>query len=124
MRRQRGYLILDRPLSTTKVRSYSKRLLAPLAHSQSLSTQGKGIADIFMRPYNFKVWAVPTTEMQASWLGERVATADVDRVISNVLRKKEDAGWGPNATFRFPTEGGTGAIWKGVAKLLPQDKFK
>ena len=24
--------------------------------------------------------------------------------------------------FRFPLEGGTGAIWKGVSKLLPQDK--
>lgn len=22
---------------------------------------GTGIADLFMRPYNFKVWAVPTT---------------------------------------------------------------
>ncbi len=30
--------------------------------------------------------------------------------------------WGPNAVFRFPLEGGTGAIWKGVSKLLPQDK--
>ncbi len=24
---------------------------------------GTGIADLFMRPYNFKVWAVPTTEV-------------------------------------------------------------
>lgn len=24
---------------------------------------GTGIADIFMRPYNFKVWAVPTTKV-------------------------------------------------------------
>ena len=30
--------------------------------------------------------------------------------------------WGPNAVFRFPLEGGTGAIWKGVSKLLPQEK--
>lgn len=26
---------------------------------------GVGLADIFMRPYNFKVWATPTTEV--SW---------------------------------------------------------
>jgi hypothetical protein len=62
---------------------------------------------------------VPTTMMQASWMGERVATVDVSKAISNVLHKKEDAGWGPNAIFRFPTEGGTGAIWQKVAKLLP-----
>lgn len=24
---------------------------------------GEGVADIFMRPYNFKVWAVPTTKV-------------------------------------------------------------
>ena len=34
-----------------------------------LRVMGKGIADIFMRPYNFKVWAVPTTFMQCRWLG-------------------------------------------------------
>ena len=26
-----------------------------------------------------QVWAVPTTQMQCDWLGERVATVDVDR---------------------------------------------
>lgn len=29
---------------------------------------GKGIADFFMRPYNFKVWAVPTTKVIARLL--------------------------------------------------------
>jgi protoporphyrinogen oxidase len=87
-----------------------------------LRVMGPGIADIFMRPYNFKVWAVPTTMMQCDWLGERVATVDVDRAITNVIKGKEDAGWGPNAVFRFPTEGGTGAIWKGVAKLIPTER--
>ena len=37
-----------------------------------LKVMGPGIADIFMRPYNFKVWAFPTHEMQCEWLGERV----------------------------------------------------
>ena len=85
---------------------------------------GKGIADIFMRPYNFKVWAVPTTYMQCKWLGERVATVDCKRVISNVLHGKEDAGWGPNSVFRFPVSGGTGGIWKQVAGLIPREKFQ
>jgi protoporphyrinogen oxidase len=87
-----------------------------------MRVMGEGIANIFMRPYNFKVWAVPTTEMQCSWLGERVATVNVERAIGNVIHGKEDAGWGPNAVFRFPTQGGTGHIWKSVAKLLPEEK--
>ena len=61
--------------------------------------------------------------MQCEWLGERVATVDVTRAISNVIHGKEDAGWGPNAVFRFPLEGGTGGIWKKVAALLPQEKL-
>jgi len=85
-----------------------------------LRTQGPGIADIFMRPYNFKVWAIPTTMMASDWLGERVATADVYRAIRNILYNKEEVAWGPNATFRFPKSGETGAIWRGVFDLLPQ----
>lgn len=87
-----------------------------------MRSMGPGIADLFMRPYNFKVWAVPTTMMQCEWLGERVATVDIERAISNVIHDREDAGWGPNAVFRFPTTGGTGGIWKGVAALLPAER--
>ena len=34
-----------------------------------LRQMGVGIADIFMRPYNFKVWAVPTTKVCCSYTG-------------------------------------------------------
>ena len=54
---------------------------------------------------------------------QRVSTVDTKRAISNVIEGKEDAGWGPNATFRFPQKGGTGGIWKAVAKLLPPDRL-
>ena len=29
-----------------------------------LRTMGEGVADIFMRPYNFKVWAVPPKKVR------------------------------------------------------------
>jgi protoporphyrinogen oxidase len=29
-----------------------------------LRTCGEGLADAFMRPYNYKVWAVPTTKVR------------------------------------------------------------
>ncbi|KAL2042508.1 hypothetical protein N7G274_005001 [Stereocaulon virgatum] len=82
---------------------------------------GTGIADLFMRPYNFKVWAVPTTKMQCQWLGERVAAPDLKTVTKNVILQKTAGNWGPNATFRFPAHGGTGAIWIAVAKTLPKE---
>ena len=39
-----------------------------------------------------------------------------------MYRNKTESGWGPNAVFRFPQEGGTGGIWTKVAGLLPKDK--
>ncbi|KAE8215562.1 hypothetical protein CF327_g1166 [Tilletia walkeri] len=84
---------------------------------------GQGLADLFMRPYNFKVWAVPTTMMQCKWLGERVAAPSLKLVVSNTLNKKVAGNWGPNATFKFPAFDGTGGIWKAVAKTLPSDKL-
>lgn len=30
-----------------------------------LRMMGVGLADLFMRPYNFKVWAVPTTKVSS-----------------------------------------------------------
>ncbi|RPA98499.1 FAD/NAD(P)-binding domain-containing protein [Choiromyces venosus 120613-1] len=85
---------------------------------------GEGIADLFMRPYNFKVWAVPTTKMQCEWLGERVAAPDLKTVTKNVILQKTAGNWGPNATFRFPAHGGTGGIWIAVANTLPKDNLK
>ncbi|KAI9889761.1 MAG: hypothetical protein M1814_004963 [Vezdaea aestivalis] len=85
---------------------------------------GTGIADLFMRPYNYKVWAVPTTKMQCQWLGERVAAPDLKNVTKNVILQKTAGNWGPNATFRFPAHGGTGGIWIAVADTLPKEKTK
>ncbi|KAJ5035457.1 uncharacterized protein L3040_007924 [Drepanopeziza brunnea f. sp. 'multigermtubi'] len=83
---------------------------------------GVGIADLFMRPYNFKVWAVPTTKMQCAWLGERVAAPDVKTVVKNIMLNKTAGNWGPNATFKFPARDGTGGIWIAVAKTIPNEK--
>lgn len=85
---------------------------------------GPGISDLFMSPYNFKVWAVPPKMMSTEWTGERVATVDLKRVSRNIIKNTDDVGWGPNATFRFPKFGGTGAIWSAIANKLPQEKQK
>lgn len=61
--------------------------------------------------------------MQCKWLGERVAAPSLKLVVSNTLNKKVAGNWGPNATFKFPAEGGTGGIWKAVAKTMPQEKL-
>jgi protoporphyrinogen oxidase len=85
---------------------------------------GRGIVDVFMRPYNFKVWAHPAEAMSASWVGERVAVTDLRRVLSNFVHGRDDVSWGPNSTFRFPLRGGTGAVWKACAERLPKNHLR
>ena len=89
-----------------------------------LATFGPGLAEVFMFPYNFKVWAFPPEMMNAVWVGERVAVTDLKRVLHNLVHGKDDLSWGPNNTFQFPLHGGTGAIWRAAAARLPQARLR
>lgn len=81
-------------------------------------TFGQGMADLFLVPYNRKVWGYPPEMLSTSWVGERVAVPDVGRIRRNIAGNRDDVSWGPNDTFRFPLHGGTGAIWSAVAQRL------
>lgn len=89
-----------------------------------LATLGPGLAEVFMLPYNFKVWAFPPELMNAVWVGERVAVTDLKRVLHNLVHRKDDVSWGPNNRFQFPKHGGTGAIWRSCAAKLPADRLR
>ena len=78
---------------------------------------GQGLCETFMFPYNRKVWAWPPEQLDTGWMGERVATVDLPRVLRNLVFRRDDVAWGPNSTFRFPLHGGTGAIWKSVSVI-------
>lgn len=85
---------------------------------------GEGIAGVFLLPYNFKVWAYPPRELAFHWVGERVAKVDLERVVFNILEGRDDAGWGPNNTFRFPLRGGTGEVWRRLASRFSASELQ
>lgn len=85
-------------------------------------TFGEGITRWFMAPYNFKVWAIPPSGMDYRWIGERVAVPGLTPVIQSVCLGEDQVSWGPNATFRFPRQGGTGAVWNAIGNLLPAER--
>lgn len=87
-------------------------------------TFGQGIAELFMKPYNTKVWAYSLNKMSFSWIAERVAVPDIKRALKNVLFRKDDLSWGPNHLFKFPRKGGTGAIWLALASVIGQQHIK
>lgn len=83
-----------------------------------VASYGEGIAKHFLLPYNRKVWAYPPERMNYKWVGDRVASVDLARIERNIKEKKDDVSWGPNAVFQFPSHGGTGRIWEGVADMF------
>ncbi|MBP7777963.1 MAG: FAD-dependent oxidoreductase [Acidobacteria bacterium] len=85
---------------------------------------GAALADLFMRPYNRKVWQFPLAELDHGWTGDRVAVVDVDRLARAVAEGRDDDTWGPNATFRYPRQGGTGAPWRAIAAALPVGRVR
>ncbi|GAB3429255.1 FAD-dependent oxidoreductase [Massilia solisilvae] len=73
---------------------------------------GKGIGKHFAIPYNRKLWTVPLTEMETSWLGGRVPLPNLEEIIEGAL---EPVGkpMGPNARFGYPLKGGFQALMNG-----------
>jgi protoporphyrinogen oxidase len=85
---------------------------------------GQSLAKLFFIPYNWKVWAHKAEDMSSCWIGERVARVSINNIVRNIILQRDDIGWGPNAQFRFPSKGGTGAVWKALCDRLPEEKIK
>ena len=78
---------------------------------------GSGVAKHFAMPYNRKLWAVPLTEMETSWLGGRVPLPDLEEMIDGALRPVARP-QGPNARFGYPLHGGFKALMEGFLPHL------
>ena len=81
---------------------------------------GAGVAKHFAIPYNKKLWAVPLSEMETSWLGGRVPMPDLEEMIDGALRPVTKP-MGPNARFGYPLRGGFQALMDGFLPLLTGD---
>ncbi len=81
---------------------------------------GSGIAKHFAIPYNRKIWAVPLTEMETSWLGGRVPLPDLEEMIEGALQPVARP-MGPNARFGYPLRGGFQSLMNGFLPHLKGD---
>jgi protoporphyrinogen oxidase len=85
---------------------------------------GAGIAELFMLPYNRKVWAHPLEALDFRWVGERVAPVTLEQAVKSICLAEDQVSWGPNRRFRFPLNGGTGAIWRSLAARIPSHNLR
>ncbi len=66
---------------------------------------GKGIAEHLMIPYAKKIWTVEPDTMDFSWIGRRVPTPDVERIIRGALSDEVEQ-VGATSNFWYTKVGG------------------
>ena len=116
----------DRWMAVRGLMNAHKNSPAPAAHFEDwiLQTFGQGIADLFLLPYNRKVWAHPLEQLDSRWVGERVAIPSLEDAIRSICLNQDQISWGPNRRFRFPLRGGTGAIWRSLGARIPEANLR
>ena len=118
--------LMKKSNGNSKHRSYSgiERRLTALQKSAPRNFEefiykvwGAGIARHFAIPYNQKLWAVPLSEMETSWLGGRVPLPNLEEMIEGALSPVPKP-MGPNARFGYPLRGGFQALMNGFLPHL------
>ena len=83
-------------------------------------TWDAGIAQQFALPYNRKLWTVPLSDMETSWVGGHVPLPDLEETIEGGLSPAAKS-IGPDARFGYPLRGGFQALMNGFLPLLRGD---
>ena len=83
-------------------------------------TLGNGISNIFMEPYNEKLWSINPKDMTADWMGNYLPVPDYTKIIDGAFIKKEIDNSGYNAYFYYPKFGGiqvlSDALYEKISK--------
>ena len=75
---------------------------------------GNGIADRLMIPYARKIWTVEPSVMDFNWIGRRVPTPDVARIVTGALTNDVEQ-VGATSHFWYPWEGGIASLGRALA---------
>ncbi len=81
------------------------------------ATFGKGIAELYLVPYNEKIWNFPTERMSAHWVEGRVPIPPVEDVIKSALGI-ETEGYTHQSVFSYPARGGIEALVRALSTGL------
>lgn len=82
-----------------------------------LQAFGKPIYDLFLRPYNTKLWGCPPSELTCDWCGPFVPRPSRREILQSA-QKPSRKHYGYNAYFYYPKQGGCGALAHALARRL------
>ncbi|MCZ7399534.1 MAG: FAD-dependent oxidoreductase [Candidatus Methanoperedens sp.] len=77
-------------------------------------TFGKGIADLYLIPYNEKIWKFPAERMSLHWVEGRIPRPPVEDVMKSAIGI-ETEGYTHQAVFSYPNKGGIEALIRAIA---------
>ena len=78
---------------------------------------GRGITELFMRPYNRKLWGADLTRLDTEWVAERVA-APVGTAESSISKSGRRSPLPKEAVIAYPAKGGYGEIFQALARRV------
>jgi protoporphyrinogen oxidase len=72
---------------------------------------GKELTRNFFFPFNRKLWKYSLQKMSTTWIRDKIP----QQKDAHVRNK-----WGTNASFYYPSHGGIGSVWSGIAEKVNQ----
>jgi protoporphyrinogen oxidase len=78
---------------------------------------GRGITELFMRPYNRKLWGADLTRLDTDWVAERVA-APVGTEESCMSKNGHRSALSKDVVIAYPAKGGYGEIFQALAQRV------
>ena len=100
------------------VEARARNGFAPTNYEQWMRAMfGDAIAERLMIPYARKIWTVEPSTMDFSWIGRRVPTPDVDRIVTGALTD-DVAQVGATSHFWYPWEGGIASLGRALAERV------
>ena len=78
---------------------------------------GRGITELFMRPYNRKLWGADLTRLDTEWVAERVA-APIGTAESSISESRRRSPIPREAVIAYPAKGGYGEIFQALARRV------
>jgi protoporphyrinogen oxidase len=82
-----------------------------------IHTFGKGIADLYLIPYNEKIWKFPTEKMSLHWVEGRIPRPPVEDIIKSAIGI-ETEGYTHQSVFTYPRKGGIEALVRTIASPI------
>lgn len=82
-------------------------------------TFGKGIAELYMIPYNEKIWNYPTEQMSLHWVEGRIPRPPVEDIVRSAIGI-ETEGYTHQSIFSYPVAGGIESLVHAIAEPIKE----